>query len=632
MKELIENKFSRKTFESYVKDNFNLNIEKGLLEDNIKKSNDKEDTNIKSYQKIATMTKANKDNISFFVFESKTKNIVNKRVGYSDFIKKLSTEYDFDGAVVAIYHPDSDVWRLSFVSVEFTDNDKTKLQTTPKRYTFELGAVPHKTALEQLSILDKNSTKEDFLKAFSVESVSKEFFEKYEKLYIDICIYLKSQPGCFTDENDIKLFVKKLLGRIVFLYFLQKRGWLGSKVAWGDGDKKFLSNQFASHEDKNFYYAILRPVFFEALNTKRKDDYFAKLDCKMPFLNGGLFSKDEFDKKDITIEENIFENIFKTFDEYNFTIIEDTPHDSEVAIDPEMLGKVFEKLNDNKKQQGAFYTPREIVHYMCQQSIINYLSLSFDESEAIEALVLNQKTDNSYIRTNAKKIQQKLKHIKVLDPAIGSGAFPMGMLHEIVQILSNIDKTANIVELKKQVIQDSIYGIDIETSAVEIAKLRFWLSIVVDDEVPTPLPNLYYKIMVGNSLIETINGFDPFAKLDDGNKGETTTIDFDDADSKTDKIQKLIQQYFDEPNKDKKQKIQDNIDKNIKNIFDIKIAEYKNEIQTKSSRLHMGTKKEKTALQKSIQDDMDNLRAFKSIIAKTPTTKLFFYKLYLYQR
>jgi len=633
LKELIENKFSRKTFESYVKDNFNLNIKKGLLEDNIKKSNDKEDTNIKSYQKIATMTKANKDDISFFVFESKTKNIINKRVGYSDFIKKLSTKYEFDGAVVAIYHPDSDVWRLSFVSVEFTDNNKTKLQTIPKRYTFELGDVPHKTALEQLSILDKNSTKEDFLKAFSVEKLSDDFFKEYKKIYYIVLNILKPEIALFENKNknknNISYFTKKLLGRIIFLYFLQKKGWLGSKETWGDGDKKFISNGFENYKNNNFYKDILQPIFFEALNTKRKDDYFELLHCKMPFLNGGLFSKDEFDDETLLSLDNIvFEDIFKLFDSYNFTIIEDTLNDKEVAIDPEMLGRIFEDLLEDRKDKGAFYTPREIVHYMCQQSIINYLSLSFDESEAIEQLVLNQKTDNSYIRTNAKKIQQKLKHIKVLDPAIGSGAFPMGMLHEIVQILSNIDKTANIVELKKQVIQDSIYGIDIETSAVEIAKLRFWLSIVVDDEVPTPLPNLFYKIMVGNSLIETVNGFDPFAKLDDGNKGETTTIDFDDADSKTDKIQKLIRQYFDEPNKDKKQKIQDNIDKNIKNIFDIKIAEYKNEIQTKSSRLHMGTKKEKTALQKSIQDDMDNLRAFQEIIKKPPTTKLFFYKLY----
>ncbi|MFK5976737.1 MAG: TaqI-like C-terminal specificity domain-containing protein [Sulfurovum sp.] len=348
----------------------------------------------------------------------------------------------------------------------------------------------------------------------------------------------------------------------------------------------------------DFYTQILQEIFFEALNKKRKDDYFKLLDCKMPFLNGGLFAKDKFDTLDIIIENSIFEKIFKVFDRYNFTIIEGSPNDSEVAIDPEMLGRVFEDLLEDRKDKGAFYTPREIVHYMCKESLNNYID------------------DN---KTDEEKLEQ-LKNIKVLDPAIGSGAFPMGMLHEIIKLRQELGDETQLGKLKKDVIENSIYGIDIESSAVEIAKLRFWLSIVVDEETPSPLPNLAYKIMVGNSLLETINGFDPFEKIEKADL-------FTDNDN-IEKVQALIHKYFNENNNTKKIKIDKEINQIIDSQFQFKISEYEEQINLKSSRLNIGSKREQEKLVKSIEEDYLNLALFTQITKEKPTTELFFYKLY----
>jgi len=255
---------------------------------------------------------------------------------------------------------------------------------------------------------------------------------------------------------------------------------------------------------------------------------------------------------------------------------------------------------------------------MCETSIIEYLSNSFNDKEAIKELVLNQITDNKYIKENTKKIIDKLLNIKVLDPAIGSGAFPMGMLHEIVKILSNIDKSRDLGVLKREIIENSIYGIDIEPSAVEIAKLRFWLSIVVDEDEPIPLPNLFYKIMVGNSLVETVNGFDPF------------TVDSNNlfGNNEVDNIQKLLHKYYNQDNSTKKAKLKSKIDESIKKIFTQKIEEYKNQIDLKSQRLNIGKVAERNKLAKEIESDMQNLGEFQEIIQENPITKLFFYKLY----
>ncbi|HLC16367.1 MAG TPA: Eco57I restriction-modification methylase domain-containing protein, partial [Thermodesulfovibrionia bacterium] len=307
------------------------------------------------------------------------------------------------------------------------------------------------------------------------------------------------------------------------------------------------------------------------IDHSHDDHYYSKFNCKIPFLNGGLFDPmNNYDRvrTDILIPDELFSNTCKTkegdtgdgildvFDRYNFTVKEDEPLEKEVAIDPELLGKTYEKFNairpDNyhqflqalksgkkgeeskfNKQYGVYYTPREIVHYMCQQSLIHYLAAELEgkaTKEEIEILIhygenlseneaeveKSGKETGTYkhnlpesIRNNADQTDSKLAEIKVCDPAIGSGAFPVGMMSEITKARSTLstyikNQNRTIYNFKRDCIENSLYGVDIDSGAVEIAKLRLWLSLVVDeDDIKQikPLPNLDYKIVCGNSLL-----------------------------------------------------------------------------------------------------------------------------------
>lgn len=560
-------------------------------------------------------------------------------------------------ALVAFYNEEVSDWRFSFVKLEadLTENEKGQLRpinnfTAAKRYSFLVGEQePNHTAQARLiDILAKeNPVLSDIAEAFNIEKVSKEFFATYKELFLRLVDNLKEIKNNEPDQrinhefvlNNITEanFCKKLMGQLVFLYFLQKKGWLGVKrdALWGDGDKKFLRSTFetAVAEGKNFFNDYLEPLFYEALaNGERDGNWFRLLDCKIPFLNGGLFEPIgvkiggyDWVNTDIIFDNKIFSNDIKTkdddigtgildvFDRYNFTVKEDEPLEKEVAIDPEMLGKVFEELLEveDRKSKGAFYTPREIVHYMCQESLINYLCTELDavdeafiksETKQIELIEPVEKQldfenkitkqaisdfvhhadkiaqneaiakakeksgdlgktydyhlDQS-IRNNAKPIDVALEHIKICDPAIGSGAFPVGMMNEIVRVRMalvesgyiNQTKNRTPYDYKRQAIQNSIYGVDIDCGAIEIAKLRLWLSLVVDEndiDNIKPLPNLDYKIVCGNSLLGVErNIFNDFYYQ---------------------KLEELKPKYFDTTQKSEKRRLKKEIDEIISEL------------------------------------------------------------------
>lgn len=492
-------------------------------------------------------------------------------------------------ALVAFYNEDTQDWRFSFVKLDTAmvqdakGNIKIATEFTPaKRYSFLVGEhEPNHTAQSRLvGLLTKDyPLVSEIEEAFNVEKVSKEFFANYKELFLQLTENLKNirenEPSQrINAEFTLKSikdadFCKKLMGQLVFLYFIQKKGWLGVKRGskWGEGDKNFLRHTFdrAVSEGKNFFNDYLEHLFYEALaDGERDDNWFSLLDCKIPFLNGGLFERYKdynWIDTDIIFDNSLFSNSQKTksgdigtgildvFDRYNFTVKEDEPLEKEVAVDPEMLGKVFEELLEvqDRKSKGAFYTPREIVHYMCQESLINYLCTELDITEEInttglskqdiadfihhsdklsqiENLATEKEGNNTKykhilsgtIKANAKAIDKALENIKICDPAIGSGAFPVGMMNEIVRARIALVESGFLPEAKKrttyeykrQAIQNSIYGVDIESGAVEIAKLRLWLSLVVDEENIEnikPLPNLDYKIVQGNSLLDLYN-------------------------------------------------------------------------------------------------------------------------------
>lgn len=490
----------------------------------------------------------------------------NARTAQRNIVAKHIKDHWLDGALVAFYTPGSSSWRLSFVKIEYKFDAKGKTKeelTPPKRYSFLVGVnEPSHTAQQQLLPLvketDYNPTLEQVEDAFSVEKVTKEFFAKYKELF-EITVRELNKNHTFKNEaskNNIvtENFTKKLLGQIVFLYFLQKKGWLGVQAgqSWGDGDRNFLRQLFedSKTKGKNFFNDYLEILFYDTLNNPRRnttDPSFSKyFNCRIPFLNGGLFEPEyDWQNSFIYLDDDIFEKILNVFDLYNFTVKEDEPLEKEVAVDPEMLGKVFENLLEEnlRKGKGTYYTPREIVHYMCQESLINHLVTETKTPEKkIRSLVTRdmvltkedvinaQKSKESkskavdkvlvFWEEEAQALDKILSDIKVVDPACGSGAFLVGMLQEIVkarQVLQMFTDDSQVDEyhLKKETIQNCIYGVDIDPGAVEIAKLRLWLSLVVDyslEEIE-PLPNLDYKIMQGNSLLEELVLGDTSIKL-----------------------------------------------------------------------------------------------------------------------
>src|SRR5574344_278455 len=286
-----------------------------------------------------------------------------------------------------------------------------------------------------------------------------------------------------------------------------------------------LFNNSCNKDD--FLEKVLEPLFFQTLNSPRENNIAPSAVCKeygskikIPYLNGGLFEKDELDKKQIKFKKEMFEKLFTLFSQYNFTIDETDPDDAEIGVDPEMLGRIFENLLEDNKDKGAFYTPKEIVQYMCRESLIAYLLTdSKIQEEKIRTLV-TEHTDPAFTENEKSEIKTKLDNVKICDTAVGSGAFPMGMMNELIACHSVICKEDfDRAAIKKQIVQNNIYGVDIEKGAVDIARLRFWLAIIVDEKEPIPLPNLDYKIMQGNSLLESIEGID-LSHLTESAKGE----------------------------------------------------------------------------------------------------------------
>lgn len=587
----LKSSFSKEQFLSFTRNLLNFIDEEksfhahGYIKEKFKKTADI----VRTYERLGTYSDPNGKKIDILiVYLAKNNSIDRARTSLRNFVADYLKQRDQkDAALVAFVSPNFDDWRFSLVKMEykFEENEsgkvKVKEEFTPaRRWSFLVGSKESShTAQSRLAPIieddERNPTLEQLEEAFNIEKVTKEFFEKYRELFLRLKENLDSMrekdakiDADFTKKDiDTVDFAKKLLGQIVFLYFLQKKGWFGVErdEDWGSGPKDFLRQLYnKKHGDyQNFFNEVLEPMFYEALARERDDDYYGRFNCKIPFLNGGLFDPiGDYDwvHTDINLDNEIFSNdrrtkqgdigdgILDIFDRYNFTVREDEPLEKEVAVDPEMLGKVFENLLEvkDRKSKGTYYTPREIVHYMCEQSLINYLSTSLESKvrkEEIEEFIkigeevlenetwAVQKEDESAsqiprsIKNNAEFIDKKLADIKVCDPAIGSGAFPVGIMSEIVSARLSLNpflckSTSNIecfgrtvYDFKMHAITNSIYGVDIDPGAVEIAKLRLWLSLVVDEndiKNIKPLPNLDYKIMQGNSLLEEFDGIKLF--------------------------------------------------------------------------------------------------------------------------
>ena len=474
--------------------------------------------------------------IGLFYYQIQHGNVARKRVGLRNLVKSFINPNwgEFDAALVVF--DSGSVWRLSFVCDIKGEN------TAAKRFTYVFGESDnyYNTPVGRFDALQRNGISFENIKdAFSVERLNKDFFNGYKERYVKFLNHINDD----TKEN--RDYVKKLLGRLVFLQFLQKKGWMGvpaNQQGWNGGDKFYLNHLIERYEGNDRLLSdVLEPLFFNTLNERRGNDLAdSRLgdNVKIPYLNGGLFDKDELDKKDIDFPYDYFKELMDFFAMYNFTIDENDPEDSEIGIDPEMLGHIFENLLEDNKDKGAFYTPKEIVQYMSKESVAQYLKSNTPEDlhTAIDSLI-KQRVVEPVLQNkeNARLVNKALAIVKVCDPAIGSGAFPMGVLNVLFDcrhlLYGFIGKNEDFsyAKVKRDIIQNNIYGVDIEKGAVDIARLRFWLALVVDENEPQPLPNLDYKIMCGDSLLHRFALDAPFKNvLRDYNQKNGTQYTLDD--------------------------------------------------------------------------------------------------------
>ena len=528
-----------------------------------------------------------------------------KRVGLRKLISPY-LKYDVDGAIAVF--DDGRHWRLSYIC------DLKEGSTSAKRFSYILGDEngQYKTPLERLekvARLNGRLTLSDLRESFSVDALSDEFFDEYHLHYDRIVANLTqsyrrdvtwrvSTDG--TSDTRLHDYVKKMMGRIVFLHFLQKKGWL-------NGNPTFLRDLFlSSPHQADFLEQVLEPLFFGIFNTEpeQREKLFAdeqwdkgllKQWEHLPYLNGGLFERDEVDKMNIKLPASLFNDLFTFLASYNFTVDENDPDDAEIGVDPEMLGKIFESLLEDNKAKGAFYTPKEIVRYMCKESLIAYLTQQLADGRDVPWRVSTDSAIRTFVETHEfpdelepyhEILDRALREVKICDPAIGSGAFPMGLLNELWRcrealsisneklVISNDGRAA----LKREIIENNIYGVDIERGAIDIARLRFWLSIVVDSEEPQALPNFDYKFMQGNSLIESFEGVDlsrmmssegQHSSLGKGRQKAGSNqlgIEFVSTDTKRN-LQLMLREYFSLTDHVKKAEARREINDSVKNYI-----------------------------------------------------------------
>ena len=437
------------------------------------------------------------------------------------------------------------------------------------------------------------------LEAFSVERVTRQFYKTYHDLFKHVLGVIREQnPGAIiqgsperripavgaeaTDDERRALhaFTQRLLGRLLFLYFIQKKGWL-------EGREHYITELYEStvQAGGNFYRDALEPLYFETLNTPVTPGTKRGI----PYLNGSLFEREYPDTTVFNLPNSLFDprnagngagdpgGILHVLNSFNFTVGESAALEQDISLDPEMLGKVFENLMEDEeaKGSGTFYTPRSVVQFMAEETLTRYLH---DHTGISQERLLNLVADDSeahdLTNAEAKQIIEALAQVRVLDPAVGTASMLVGFLNAMIRVRRSAEaKRGNhvtpgspaLADWKREYIQNCLYGVDIKHEAIEIARLRLWLSLVVDATDPEPLPNLDYKLMAGDGLLETVDG-EPFIKTQSmfvGGQGDVT--------AKADQIGKLHEQFFHEQDHARKRELRAEIQQRERELFKLDV-------------------------------------------------------------
>jgi len=424
-----------------------------------------------------------------------------------------------------------------FPRFERVEVGKTRLKLT--RLVFER-ENPYHTDLLTISGLKLTGEEENhrdiwrkWQEAFSVEKVTDSFFEDYKKVFFKLRETFEKQEIPVKEAHELS---QQFLNRLMFLYFIAKKKWINDDpkfIRWyWQRYKKEKRNGQA--EDDTFYENWLKILFLEAFNNKYSHPVHHPGDVKeilalAPYLNGGLFRRGDLDELDFTISDSLFEGVFNFFEQYNFTIREELPLDVEVAVDPQMIGYVYESLSNvaeniyERQDLGIFYTPTAEVDFMCRRTLVEYLANNIRELPKEQAYRLlfdeDRKKASEYLTEQDlwHTFEEALDNLAVVDPACGSGAFLIGMLHVLVDLYrltyGHIEREMSEFELKKQIIGTSLYGVDVMPWAVRSAELRLWLQLIIEEDIPKEerrlhplLPNLTLRLRVGDSLVQEVGG------------------------------------------------------------------------------------------------------------------------------
>jgi len=493
--------------------------------------------------------------LDLYVYEFEHESERDPRITITKEIFRFMRDYSKDRILAIVKSRNSNNYRLSLVTKDYILDEKgAKTQlSNPRRYSFFLGPQAKiKTPKRFLEEHGPVKNFEDLKNRFSVEVVNKEFYEKISNLFGELVRDIKLPDD--ADEEKKQNFAVRLIGRTIFCWFLKKKTLNGNPLI---PDEILSTNAISNKNGYDYFHTILENLFFQVLNTPIKDRKIKEFN-DIPFLNGGLFepkSDDyyEFDEgtqlsryiNTVKISNDWFNRFFDVLETYNFTIDESTPFDVELSVDPEMLGRIFENLlaeinpeteESARHATGSYYTPRQIVDYMVNESLKQCLVSKTAIDEQIIEDLLDYHKDAIDINDKAKeKIVDVIDNLKIIDPACGSGAFLMGTLQQLLLVLHKVDPDAsrwrnkqleNLNPLIKSSIEDKlkgeneefirklgliekvIYGVDIQEIAIEIAKLRVFLSLVVDSQIDDkkenvgikPLPNLEFKFVCADTL------------------------------------------------------------------------------------------------------------------------------------
>ena len=485
-----------------------------------------------------------KDVFTVFNYESKlqiflieTKTISPSLVQY--LTKRLSDRYLNFLLILT-----SDYKKYNFIFPEFEHKEIGKHKLKITRLILDRENTYHTDLLtiSNLALTGEEENWRDIWRrwkdAFSVEKVTKRFFEEYKKAFFMLRKTFENQKISVKNAHELS---QQFLNRLMFLYFISKKRWLNDDpkfIKWYWNRYKEEKRNDRGKED-TFYENWLKILFLEAFNNKYSHPHFHPKDvnailANAPYLNGGLFHRNDLDDLPFNISDSLFEEVFNFLEQYNFTIREELPLDVEVAVDPQMIGYVYESLSNvaeeiyERQDLGIFYTPALEVDFMCRRSLVEYIAnyvgaihelplpkewiyrLLFDEDKkAVEEYITKHKL--------WYRLEEALDNLAVIDPACGSGAFLVGMLHVLIElfklIYSHIQRQMTEFEIKKRIIGNTLYGVDVMPWAVHSAELRLWLQLIIDADIPPEqrklhplLPNLDLKLRVGDSLVQKVEG------------------------------------------------------------------------------------------------------------------------------